>query len=280
MEMWITEKHSPDLGLTFKVSKTLYNEKSDFQEIDIIDTQEFGKVMLLDGVVMVTDKDEFVYHEMLSHPAMFSHPNPEKVLIIGGGDGGTLREVCRHSSVKKAVLCEIDEMVIRVSKEYFPDIASGFESEKAELIVGDGIKYIKESEELFDVILIDSTDPVGFAEGLFHKDFYEMCSNRLKDDGIIALQCESPYIRQLQKVINNVYKSLNEIFPVVNPYLASIHTYQAGLWLFMFASKKYHFENDFQIERYNSFSHSLRYYNNEIHRACFALPNFVKDILK
>lgn len=280
MEMWFTEKHSPHLGLTVKVSQTLHHEVSDYQVLDIVDTPEFGKVMLLDGVIMVTDKDEFVYHEMLSHPALFSHPNPEKVLIIGGGDGGTLREVCRHKSVKKAVLCEIDEIVINASKKYFPEIATGFNDLKAEVIVGDGIKYIQESNELFDVILIDSTDPVGPAEGLFQRDFYEMCYSRLADDGILALQCESPYIRELQPVIKNVYKNLSEIFTIVKPYLAAIHTYQAGLWSFMFASKRYSPDLHFQSKKYFDYQAKLKYYNDEIHKACFALPNFMKDFLK
>jgi len=280
MEKWFVEKYSPDYGLTAKVTKSLYQEESQYQKLEIIETPEFGRVMLLDGVIMVTDKDEWVYHEMLAHPAMFTHPNPEKVLIIGGGDGGTLREVCNHESVKKAVLCEIDEMVITGSKKYFPEIAKGFDSPKAEVVVGDGIKYIKESNEHFDVILIDSTDPVGPAEGLFHKDFYQMCHDRLADDGILALQCESPYISDLQPVIKNVYVSLNTIFPIVKPYLAAIHTYQAGLWCFMLASKKYMPKAEFSSNRYEQMKNQFKFYNDEVQQACFVLPNFVKRIIE
>ena len=280
MDKWFVEKYSPHYGLTAEVTESLHKEESQYQKLEIIETPEFGTVMLLDGVIMVTDKDEWVYHEMLSHPAMFTAQNPQKVLIIGGGDGGTLREVCTHECVKKAVLCEIDEMVINASKKYFPEIATGFSSPKAEVIVGDGIKYMKESKELFDVILIDSTDPIGPAEGLFHKDFYMMCSERLTETGILALQCESPYIRDLQPVIKNVYVSLNSIFPVIEPYLAAIHTYQAGLWCFMLASKKFLPSIDFSRNRYEDMKEQFRYYNDKVHHASFALPNFVRDILK
>ena len=280
MELWYTEKHTSNLGITMKIKETLTKEKSVYQEMVILDTFEYGKLMLLDGLVMLTEKDEFVYHEMISHIPLYSHPNPKKVLIIGGGDGGTLREVCKHPSVEKAVLVEIDDMVIEGAKKYFPECAKGFESPKADVQVTDGIKYIEETEDRFDVIIVDSTDPIGPAEGLFHKKFYEMCKGVLTEDGILVAQGESPFISSMQRVVTSMNKDLEEVFPNVQRYLAFIPTYPSGMWSFVFASKKYNALSDFDKERCEKDSFDLKYYNAEIHQAAFALPNFVKELIK
>lgn len=278
MPYWFTEKHTPTRGLTFEVEKHLYQEKSPYQILDVVSTPDFGLMMLLDGVIMVTERDEFVYHEMLTHPALFTHPNPKKVLIIGGGDGGTLLQVLRHPTVEKAVLVEIDEMVVNASKKYFPFLAEAFDHPNAEVRIEDGIAYVIRSHNEFDVILIDSTDPVGAAEGLFHKDFYNDCCNALKSDGILAIQSESPWIPQLQKVIKHANHDLKSIFPIVMPYTAAIQTYQAGLWLFQLASKRYHPLQGINPDRYADFE--FKYYNQELHKGCFALPQFVNDLMK
>lgn len=278
MELWFTEKHSPDLGLTLRAIQTLHKERSDYQELLVLETNQYGKVMLLDGVIMLTEKDEFVYHDMLSHVALYTHPAPEKVLIIGGGDGGTLRESIRHKNVDRVTLVEIDEMVINASKKFFPHLASGFKSPKADVKVMDGLLFMKESKEKFDVILIDSTDPVGPAVGLFREEFYRNCYDLLSDQGILVAQSETPFLPDLQKVIRNMSDSLKKMFPEVHLYLASVPTYQTGLWSFMFASKKYHPIKDFQTEIYHSDNLDFRYYNKEIHQAAFALPNFVREI--
>ncbi len=278
MPHWYTEKHTPTRGLTFQVDANLYQEKSPYQILDIVQTPDFGLMMLLDGVIMVTERDEFVYHEMLSHPALFTHPNPQKVLIIGGGDGGTLRQVLRHPGVEKAVLVEIDEMVVNASRRFFPILAEAFDNPKAEVRIEDGIAFLKRSEDEFDVILIDSTDPVGPAEGLFQREFYADCHNALKADGILTIQSESPWIPELQTVISRAYRDLASLFPIVMPYTASIQTYQAGLWLFQMASKKHHPLDDIPAPRYDGFDFS--YYNSGLHKGCFALPQFVRDLLK
>ncbi len=277
MPYWFTEKHTPTRGLTFQAEQNLYQEKSQYQILDIVLTQDFGLVMLLDGVIMVTEKDEFVYHEMLAHPALFTHPGPEKVLIIGGGDGGTLKQVLRHPGVKKAVLVEIDAMVVNASSRFFPTLAEAFDDPRAEVLIEDGIAYLKSKRNDFDVILIDSTDPVGPAAGLFHREFYADCHKALKDDGILTIQSESPWIPDLQNVIRTAHHDLKDLFPIVMPYTAAIQTYQAGLWLFQMASKTYHPLTDFNAERVNGFD--FRYYNEELHRGCFALPQFVKELL-
>lgn len=280
MEMWFTDKHTENSGLSLKVNETLYKEKSPFQELVILDTPECGRVMLLDGVIMLTDREEFVYHEMIAHVPLYSHPNPKKVLIIGGGDGGTLREVVKHPSVERADLVEIDEVVVRASREFFPIIAEGFNSPKAKVMIEDGIKYVRETTERYDVILVDSTDPVGPAEGLFNYEFYQNCHRILKDDGILTVQSETPFIPQLAKVIKEINTCLKPSFAETHLYLASIPVYQCGLWSFTYAGKKYHPLRDFQEERYQRDNFELKYYNAEVHRASFALPNFVREIVK
>ncbi len=278
--MWFTDKHTENSGLSLKVNETLYKEKSPFQELVILDTPECGRVMLLDGVIMLTDREEFVYHEMIAHVPLYSHPNPKKVLIIGGGDGGTLREVVKHPSVERADLVEIDEVVVRASREFFPIIAEGFNSPKAKVMIEDGIKYVRETTERYDVILVDSTDPVGPAEGLFNYEFYQNCHRILKDDGILTVQSETPFIPQLAKVIKEINTCLKPSFAETHLYLASIPVYQCGLWSFTYAGKKYHPLRDFQEERYQRDNFELKYYNAEVHRASFALPNFVREIVK
>ncbi len=278
MTGWHIDYHSPHRGLTFEVSEVLYTERSLYQEIQIVQTPEFGKVMLLDGVLMLTEADEFVYHEMLCHPALITHPNPQKVLIIGGGDCGTLTRVLQHSSVQQVVQVEIDEMVTRVSELYFPKLTAATQDPRAELVFADGIAFLKQQESTFDVILVDSTDPVGPAEGLFRQEFLADCHKALKADGILCLQCESPWIAALQPVIKQVNRDLHQLFPIVAPYTAAIQTYQAGLWMFQLASKQYDPLSVDAEQRFASRKLEGKYYNARLHHAAFALPQFILDL--
>jgi spermidine synthase len=279
MKNWHIDYHSPHRGLCFEVDEVLYTERSQYQEIKIVQTPEFGKVMLLDGVLMLTEADEFVYHEMLCHPAMISHPNPKKVLIIGGGDCGTLKRVLEHPSVEQVVQVEIDEMVTRVSKSYFSALTAAADDPRAELVFGDGIAYLKQGGHAFDVILIDSTDPVGPAEGLFRQEFLADCRSALGEDGILCLQCESPWIKSLQPVISQVQADLKALFPVVAAYTAAIQTYQAGLWMFQLASMQYDPISVDAFKQMASRKLQCKYYNAALHHAAFVLPNFVKELL-
>lgn len=279
MSHWHIDHHSPHRGLTFECTQSLYTETSRYQKIDIVTTPEFGKVMLLDGVLMVTEKDEFVYHEMLAHPSLNTHPNPERVLIIGGGDCGTLTRVLQHPEVKEVVQVELDEMVTRVAKDYFQQLTACIDDPRAKLIFADGIAYLKECEERFDVILIDSTDPVGAAEGLFRKSFFADCHRALKEDGILCLQSESPWIDSLRPVISIVNRDLKTLFPVVRAYSAAIQTYQAGLWLFQMASKQYDPLEPSLRAGIEGFATETRYYDADLHYSAFTLPRFVKELL-
>ncbi len=277
MDLWYTEKHTENAGITLKVTKSLFSGKSDFQQLDIVETAEYGRMMLLDGLVMVTERDEFVYHDMITHPALFVHPNPKKVLVIGGGDGGTIREIMKHRGVEEAVLCEIDGLVIEKSIELLPSMACEIDGNnpRVKLHVDDGIAYIREHQETFDIILVDSTDPIGPAEGLFEEDFYRMVFGALKKDGIMVAQSESPFYHgEIQK---NMYRNLRAVFPIVEMYQAFIPTYPSGFWSFAFASKQYHPVNDFDKERARNRGFYTRYYNEELHLGAFMLPTFARE---
>lgn len=279
MPLWHTDKHTPTRGLSFAVDAVLYRESSQFQTIEIVQTPDFGKVMLLDGVLMVTEEDEFVYHEMLCHPSLFTHPNPKNVLIIGGGDCGTLGRVLEHQAVERAVQVEIDEMVTRVSARWFPSLAKAISDPRAKLLYEDGIVYMQTHKAEFDVILVDSTDPVGPAAGLFRRSFFADCHAALKDDGILCIQSESPWIPSLRPVIKSANADLRSLFPKVMPYTAAIQTYQAGLWLFQMALKTHDPLAPATINRIGDGSFSTKYYDADVHQASFVLPKFVKGIL-
>jgi len=272
VELWVTEYQTPALGFSLKISKTLRVEQTQFQHLAVVETDQFGRMLLLDGMVMTTDVDEFVYHEMITQVALNSHPNPQKVLIIGGGDGGALREAVRHPLVKEATLVEIDGKVIEASKEFFPDLACAFDDPKAEVVVDDGIAYVAKHKGEFDVIMVDSTEPVGPAVELFSASFYQQCFEALKDDGMLVVQSESPFLNA--DVIKMAYEGIMGSFPVTKLYLASIPTYPSGLWSFTIGSKKYD-----PAQPLNENPNELKYYNPDVHRAAFQLPGFAKKLL-
>ena len=276
MDLWYTEKHSDNVGITMKVTRTLFSGKSEFQQLDIVETLDYGRMMLLDGLVMVTERDEFVYHDMITHPALFTHPAPKRVLVIGGGDGGTIREIVKHPGVEEAVLCEIDGMVIDQSIELLPSMACELRGNpRVKVHVADGIAFIREHPDTFDVILIDSTDPIGPAVGLFEEDFYRLVFAALKSDGIMVAQSESPFYHgQIQK---SMYANLRAVFPLVEMYQAFIPTYPSGLWSFAFASKKYHPVRDFDRQRAARRGFHTKYYNENLHLGAFMLPTFARE---
>ncbi|NPV27049.1 MAG: polyamine aminopropyltransferase [Firmicutes bacterium] len=275
MDLWFTEKQTPHLGITCKVRATLHSEKTPYQELAIIDTEQFGRMLVLDGMVMTTVKDEFVYHEMITWVALNTHPAPKQVLVIGGGDGGAIREIVKHPVVEKATLAEIDVRVIETAKEYLPEIACGYKNPKVEILVVDGIKHVQDSPNTYDVIIVDSTEPVGPAVGLFSQDFYRSVFVALKEDGLFVAQTESPFINN--DLISQVYKDISRIFPITKLYLASIPTYPSGLWSFTMGSKKHDPE---MVDEKRCLAIDTKYYTPELHKAVFKLPRFVADLLK
>ena len=277
MDLWYTEKHSENVGITIKTTKTLFSGRSEYQQLDIVETLEFGRMMLLDGLVMVTERDEFIYHDMITHPALFTHPSPQKVLVIGGGDGGSIREIMKHPEVELAILCEIDGLVIDKSIELLPSMACEIDGSnpRVKLHVDDGLAYIRDHKNEFDIILVDSTDPIGPAVGLFEEDFYRLVFAALKNDGIMIAQSESPfYHAEIQK---KMYRDVRKVFPIVEMYQAFIPTYPSGFWSFAFASKKYHPLNDFDHDRAAQRDFHTRYYNENLHRGAFMLPTFARE---
>ncbi|PKH11830.1 MULTISPECIES: spermidine synthase [Planomicrobium] len=270
---WYTEKQTENFGITMKINKTLHTEQTDFQYLEMAETAEWGNMLFLDGMVMTSEKDEFVYHEMVAHVPLFTHPNPENVLVVGGGDGGVIREILKHPSVKKATLVDIDGKVIEYSKKFLPSIASGLEDARVEVIVGDGFMHIAESENEYDVIMVDSTEPVGPAVNLFSKGFYAGISKALKEDGIFVAQSDNPWFKG--DLIQQVQSDVREIFPITKLYLANIPTYPSGLWAFTIGSKKYD-PLAVPAERFHEID--TKYYTKELHNAAFALPKFVKDL--
>jgi len=273
LDLWVTEYQTPSLGFSCKITETLKMEQTPFQHLAVVVTEQFGRMLLLDGMVMTTDIDEYVYHEMISMIALNSHPNPQNVLIIGGGDGGALREVVRHPQVQKGILVEIDEKVILASRQYFPELSCSFDNPKSEVIVDDGIKYVQEHKNQFDVILVDSTEPVGPAVQLFSTEFYQDCFAALKDDGILVVQSESPFFNA--PVIKQAFGGIGQVFPITKLYSASIPTYPSGLWTFTVGSKKYHPE-----QVVNRPDLTYKYYNESVHQAAFSLPGFVRNIIE
>ena len=277
------EYYHKKTGLTVGVNKVLFSEQTLYQKAEVFETDTWGNLMTIDGMVMLSEKDEFVYHEMLAHVGMFAHPNPEKVLIIGGGDGGTAREVLRHPSVKQVDMVEIDEAVVRASKEFLPEVGA-WDDPRLNVLFEDGIAFVKNADAEYDVVIIDGSDPVGPAEGLFEKEFFEYCHSALKENGILTGQTESPWVDEYHSSIKQVFGALGEVFTKSSMYLGFIPLYPAGMWSFAFASKGIEPKDDEVLARIekglSSFGNDLKYYNKDIHRGSFALPNFVAEIIR
>ncbi|MFD1852084.1 polyamine aminopropyltransferase [Oceanobacillus bengalensis] len=279
---WYTEQWSKDCKFSIAYDKALYSEKSAFQQIDFYRGEEFGTFFTLDGLMMVNEKDEFIYHDMIVHPAFATNPSIKKVLIIGGGDGGTAREVLRYSTVAEVVMVEIDERVFRLCQEFLPITASGVEEDsRMNLRFEDGLAYVKNAPDAyFDLILVDSTDPISVGEGLFTTAFYQECYRVLNKDGILINQHESPYFAEYATNMRKARNKIKAIFPITNVYQYHIPTYPSGHWLFGFASKTFDPMKDLNAEAWKKFGLETKYYNTELHVGAFGLPNYVKKELE
>lgn len=280
MDLWFSEFHTKSVKLSIKVDKQLYSGQSDFQRIDVFESEEFGRFLTLDGYMMLTEKDEFIYHEMIVHVPMAVNPDIKNVLIIGAGDGGALRELTRYKTVEKIDLVEIDEQVVEVCKKYLPKTACGFDDNRVNVHFQDGLKFVRRCENEYDLIIVDSTDPFGPGEGLFTKEFYGNCCNALTENGIMVNQCESPFYSEDRMAMQRAHKRIVESFPVSKVYQAHIPSYPSGHWLFGFASKKYHPVKDFDPKRWQALGIKTRYYNTALHAGAFALPNYVQELLE
>jgi spermidine synthase len=269
MKIWFGENQTNDVRLMVKASRVLFSGKSKYQKIDIIENPTYGKILFLDGTFQLTERDEYIYHEMLAHIPLFSISKPEEVLIIGGGDGGLARECLKHN-IKKLKLVEIDEMVVELSKRYLPSLSSSFSDKRMDLLIGDGAEFISKTKEKFDVILIDSTDPVGPARALFTEEFYRNVKMALKNGGIVGSQTGSPFL--FPEHIKNAYFNMKSVFKYVYVYVATVPTYPSSIWSFTFAS-------DTEIKRRREIDIKTSYYNEKMHD-CNVIPQFVIDMLK
>lgn len=277
-EQFYKEITPAGFGVAIKVKEVLFSEHSPFQKVEIIDTDSaLGKILTLDDLMMTTEGDEYFYHEMIAHIPMMNHKSPKSVLVIGGGDGGTVREVLKHDTVEKVVLCEIDGMVIDACKNYLPTIAGELDNPKVEILVEDAIEYIKTKENEFDIVLIDSTDPMGPGEGLFTEEFYTNVKKSLKKGGIVAAQSESPVVNKEE--IKKMYNLLKKVFPITSTYTSPIPTYPGGYWAWAFCSEEVEPLSYIDEKRSAEITKTCKVYNKEYHQARFALPNFLKELL-
>jgi len=275
MELWFTEKQTEHFGITARVRRTLAAERTPYQDLMVVDTCEWGPMLLLDGMVMTSERDEFVYHEMVTHPALFTHPHPRHVLVVGGGDGGAIREVLKHPTVEKATLVEIDARVVENARRYLPTIAGALDDPRVEVRIEDGFRFIHDHKAAFDVIMVDSTEPVGPAVQLFEKGFYEGIYQCLREDGIFVAQTDNPWFKA--DLIRRVYADIAAIFPITRLYLANIPTYPSGLWTFTMGSKKY---DPLAVDVGALPEIETRYYTPQLHRAAFVLPRFVEELIR
>ena len=280
MDLWFTEKHTDDVKFSIRIKEQLYTGESYYQKIDVFDSYEFGRFLTLDGFLMLTEKDEFVYHEMMVHVPMAVNPEIKNVLVIGAGDGGTIRELCRYDSIEHIDMVEIDSQVVDVCKKYLPQTACSFDDERVHLFFEDGLKFVRRQKDFYDLIIVDSTDPFGPGEGLFTKEFYGNCFTALTDKGILTNQHESTYYDSYTDMVRRTHKRIGSVFPVAMVYQAHIPTYPSGHLLFGFASKNLHPVYDFDENKWNVLGLKTKYYNTELHKGCFALPNNVKEVLE
>ncbi|KAL5016153.1 hypothetical protein ScPMuIL_005742 [Solemya velum] len=274
-EMWA------GYGQALEIEEVLYEGKSQYQQILVFKSKMFGNVLALDGVIQCTEKDECVYQEMIVHLPLNCHPNPKKVLVIGGGDGGVVREVVKHDSVESVVLCEIDEKVVEVSKKFLPHMAEGFDSPKLTLFIGDGIEFMKKHKHEFDVIITDSSDPIGPAEGLFQRPYYINMKEALSDNGIVCCQGENLWLDL--PLIEQILTFAKEVFPKIGYAYSSMPTYIGGQIGYILCSKDENMkfqepvrcltEADVELQK-------LQYYNTDVHRASFVLPQFARKVLE
>ena len=282
IDLWYTENHQEDTKFSIKVNQHIHSEKSEFQQIDFFSSQTFGKFFTLDGFMMVTEKDEFIYHDMITHIPMAVNPDIKRVLIIGGGDGGTAREILRYSSVEKVDMVEIDERVVRLCQKYLPQTACKLDhDDRLTLYFEDGLTFVQDApSDSYDLILVDSTDPIGPGEGLFTYAFYNNCKRVLSEEGILINQHESPYYASYAHEMKRAHSKIKDTFPIAKVYQFHMPTYPSGHWLFGFASKKFDPIRDLKADKWESFGLKTKYYNTDLHVGAFMLPTYVKEALE
>ncbi|MDR1885630.1 MAG: polyamine aminopropyltransferase [Synergistaceae bacterium] len=280
MELWYTEEHTPTVRFSIKVREQLVSRRSQFQRIDLFDSEEFGRFLTLDGLMMLTERDEFIYHEMITHVPMATNPASRRALVIGGGDGGTVRELARYPGIEHIDMVDIDEMVVDVCREHLTATSCRLGDPRVHLYFEDGLRFVRRFENAYDLIIVDSTDPFGPGEGLFTREFYGNCFKALSPDGILVNQHENPYYESYSHAMRRAHGRIREFFPICRVYQAHIPTYPSGHWLFGFASKKYDPLEDLDAAAWDALGLSTRYYNSRLHTGAFMLPTYVLQQLE
>ena len=266
-------------GIAIEKDKDLYSETSPYQKVDVFSSRAFGNVLTLDGLMMVTERDEFFYHEMIVHIPMLTHKNPKNILVIGGGDGGTVRELLKHKSVEHIDMVEIDGLVVEASKKFFPTVSNELNNPKVNVLIQDAVEFIKDKEDIYDIVLIDSTDPIGPGEGLFNEKFYNNVKRALKKSGIVTPQTEGPFAQS--ENMKKTYHLLRKVFKNVAPYCGPMPTYPGGYWSWGFCSDDVEIPFDctkIDEKRAQEIEKTCKIYNRMLHCAAFMVPNFVKEL--
>ena len=277
MDMWI---HTANGQMSLRVTRQLFAADSEYQRIEIFESPEYGRLLALDGDIIFSDSDEFIYNEMVTHVPMSVHPDVRRVLIIGGGDGGVAREYTNYPEIEEIDVVEPDEMVVKACREFFPDAAKAFEDPRIKIIHRDGLRFLRGRQAEYDIIINDSTDPFGHTEGLFTKEFYGSCYRALKEDGLMVYQHGSPFFDEDETAFRAMHRKVYQSFPISRVYQAHIPTCPSGYWMFGFASKKYHPIRDFDPKRWKARNIKTWYYTTHLHLGAFMLPRYVQDLLE
>lgn len=280
MDFWFSEKHTPNVKLSIRVDRQLFSGQSEHQRIDVFDSPEFGRFLVLDGYMMLTEKDEFIYHEMITHVPLAVHPHVKNALVIGAGDGGVIRELTRYPEIERIDMVKLIPMVVEVCRKYLPQTSYKLDDPRVSIHYADGLKFVRNCDDQYDLVIVDSTDPFGPGEGLFTREFYGNCYKALHDDGIMVNQHESPFYNEDAVACQRAHKRIVESFPISRVYQAHIPTYPSGHWLFGFASKKYHPLKDLDEKRWNARRLSCGYYTTTLHKGAFYVPAYVEELLK
>ncbi|MBD5143524.1 MAG: polyamine aminopropyltransferase [Ruminococcus sp.] len=280
MDFWFSEMHTHNVKMSIRVEKQLFSGESDFQRIDVFESEEFGRFLTSDGSVIFSEKDEFTYDEMIVHVPMAVHPNVKKVLVIGGGDGGVARELSYYDEIEEIDVVEPDELFVKVCQEFFPDNARGLDDPRVKVYYRDGLRFLRGKQGEYDLIINDSTDPLGHTAGLFTKEFYGSCYKALKEDGIMVYQHGSPFFDEDEEACRAMHRKAYKSFPISRVYQAHIPTCPSGYWLFGFASKKYHPLHDLNAKRWRARNLKTWYYTTNLHMGAFMIPKYVEDLLE
>lgn len=271
-ELWLTEDDRENLKISYRIKEIIFSEQSPFQHVMILDSYDFGKMLVLDGVVQTTSIDGHIYNEMTSHVPLQFHPAPKKVLIIGGGDCGAAREAAKYKHVEEIHMVEIDEKVVQACKKHLPDVSGNLSDPRVQFIYTDGVAFVKERANTYDVIIIDSSDPIGPAKELFSYDFYKHVHRALKEGGLMVCQSQSPIFHM--DILKQTYTNIRQLFPHAAVYTATVPTYPGGLWSFTIGAKI-----PLSLPNASSLPADTKYVNDAVLKHCFQLPQFMKKAL-